>query len=143
MDTQHLIEGGCHCGNIRYRFYTALSPHQLSYRACACSFCSKRGAVYTSDPNGKLELKYSGEASVYQFASKEIAFVSCPSCGIMTHVLCPTPSKQYAVLNSNTFDDIPPDRKIANKDFTAEDPAAAMQRRYQNWIGNVINISEN
>jgi len=94
--------------------------------------------VYTSDPQGRLELNCSGGTSVYQFAGKEVEFVSCKTCGIMTHVLCASDTQQYAVLNSNTFDDIPPARKISKKDFTEEAPEEAMQRRSQNWIGDVI-----
>lgn len=137
MSKQNAIDGGCHCGNIRYTFYTSLSPQQLSYRMCGCRFCSKQGAVYTSDPQGRLELNYSGEISVYQFASKDVEFVSCKTCGIMTHVLCASDTQQYAALNTNSFDDIPADRKIVQKDFSGQDPAAARQRRYQNWIGDV------
>lgn len=137
MNNQNIIEGGCHCGNIRYKFYTVFSAQQLAYRMCGCGFCSKQGAVYTSDPQGRLELSCSGETRVYQFASKDVEFVSCKTCGIMTHVLCASASKLYTVLNSNTFDTVPPDRKITRKDFSAETPQAAMQRRYQNWIGDV------
>ena len=137
MNKQLCIEGGCHCGNIRYRFYTELAPSQLSYRRCACSFCRKRGVVYTSDPQGRLEVNCNGDITVYQFASKDVEFISCPTCGILTHVLCASPARQYAVLNGNTFDAIPADRAIVQKDFTAEDPAQARQRRYQNWIPDV------
>lgn len=137
MDKQQTIAGGCHCGNIRYRFYTVHSLQQLPYRTCGCSFCRKRGAVYTSDPHGRLELELNGKTRVYQFASRDVEFVSCPICGIMTHVLCASATQQYAVLNSNTFDEIPSGREISEKDFAAEDPAQAMQRRYQNWIGDV------
>lgn len=94
--------------------------------------------MYTSDPLGRLELDYSGEASVYQFASKDVEFVSCKTCGIMTHVLCASDTRQYAVLNTNSFDNIPPDRHITTKNFTQESREEALQRRYQNWIGEVI-----
>lgn len=137
MDKLNLIEGGCHCGNIRYRFFTSHSAQQLAYRMCGCGFCSKRGVVYTSDPQGRLELHYSGETSVYQFASKDIEFVSCKTCGVMTHALCHLDTTRYAVVNTNTFDTIPADRHITTKNFTEESREAAMQRRYQHWIGDV------
>jgi len=137
MDEQHVIEGGCHCGNIRYRFYTALSPQGLAYRRCTCGYCNKHGAVYTSDPQGRLEINCEGENNVYQFASRDVEFVSCPICGIMTYALCASPLQQYAALNSNTFDKVPAERTIIQKDFAAEDPLQTRQRRYQNWIPDV------
>lgn len=137
MDKINQIEGGCHCGNIRYRFYTVCSPQQLAYRVCGCSFCRKHGVVYTSDPQGRLELDYSGATNTYQFASKDVEFVSCASCGIMTHVLCRSDAKLFAALNTNTFDTIPSNRHITTKNFAQESREAAMQRRYQHWVGDV------
>lgn len=137
MNGPTTIQGGCHCGDIRYTFYTLLPVQQLPYRMCGCDFCRRQGAVYTSDPAGRLVLHYGSEINGYRFASREVEFVSCCHCGIMTHALYVAQGRQFAVLNSNTFDSIPLDRQITRRDFAQEDPAAACQRRMQNWIPDV------
>ena len=57
MNEQTIIEGGCHCGNIQYHYAVEVPLGSLSIRACNCSFCTKQGAIYTSDPKGKLNVK--------------------------------------------------------------------------------------
>src|SRR5258708_2604645 len=37
-------QGGCHCGNLRIEFETALSPAEIELRACPCTFCRKHGS---------------------------------------------------------------------------------------------------
>lgn len=33
------LRGGCHCGNIRFTFITAMSDDDLPRRECQCGFC--------------------------------------------------------------------------------------------------------
>ena len=50
-----VYEGGCHCGNLRVAFRTALDPAQMAPRACQCAFCRKHATGAVSDPDGHLE----------------------------------------------------------------------------------------
>lgn len=137
MNGDKTISGGCHCGQIRYSFTTQVSCHNLAYRMCSCGYCRRQGAVYTSDPDGRLDIQCMGPVSVYQFAGKDVEFVSCPVCGVLTYVLYRENDRNYAVLNANTFDTIPADRTVTVKNFTDESREAAGRRRKQNWIGHV------
>ncbi len=45
-----MITGGCHCSNIRFRLESAKPPSEFAPRVCDCTFCTKHGARYISDP---------------------------------------------------------------------------------------------
>ena len=84
----HVVEGGCHCGNISY---TAEFPKELdSYipRACDCKFCKSHRASYASDKNGKLlaKIKYENEVSRYRQGNRIADFLICKICGVMSGV---------------------------------------------------------
>lgn len=79
MTEQFLLEGGCHCGNINYRFGATVPVAELPVCACACGFCTKHGARYTSDPDGKLVIDIADEGAVsrYRFATQTAEFLVC------------------------------------------------------------------
>jgi hypothetical protein len=78
------LRGGCHCGNIRVEFETAVAPGALSLRTWQCSFCRKHGARYASDPDGRLTIRIRDAAVVlrYRFALGVTDFLSCRTCGV-------------------------------------------------------------
>ena len=45
-----LIEGRCHCGNIRFALDWQPDPETIPARACTCTFCTRHGGVWTSYP---------------------------------------------------------------------------------------------
>ena len=49
-------QGGCHCGNLRIEFETAISPAAIELRACQCTFCRKHGSRAVTDPAGHLAI---------------------------------------------------------------------------------------
>jgi hypothetical protein len=51
------FKGGCHCGNVKERYRTAIAPEHAKPRACQCSFCRKHNARMVSDPKGRLEIR--------------------------------------------------------------------------------------
>ncbi|TGU17020.1 aldehyde-activating protein, partial [Mesorhizobium sp. M4B.F.Ca.ET.150.01.1.1] len=61
--------GGCHCGNIRLSFSTALDPAAMEIRACQCSFCTRHGSRAAADPGGRLAISVEDKArlQVYRF----------------------------------------------------------------------------
>jgi hypothetical protein len=71
--------GSCHCGAVRFEAETDLAK----VLACNCSFCQKRGALWTYLTGDQFKL-LSGEddLSDYQFNKKIIHHVFCRHCGV-------------------------------------------------------------
>ena len=77
--------GRCHCGSLTLRYTTALEPSQVSPRACDCSYCIRQGAMYVSDPQGRLELDEGGHR--YRQGEQRADFVSCSTCAVLLAVV--------------------------------------------------------
>lgn len=71
--------GGCHCGRVHYEVETDLAM----VLDCNCSFCQKRGALWTYVGADQFTL-LSGEDALadYQFNRKVIHHFFCPTCGV-------------------------------------------------------------
>ncbi len=130
-----ILEGGCYCGNITYHFYVTQPLTRLSVRACNCTFCSKHGVVYTSDPVGKLSIHIDLDehVKVYQFASKDIDVVFCAVCGVMPFSVTEIDGDRYATINVNTLNEKLPQLDIQIKDFAAASAEDNVKRRKMNW----------
>jgi hypothetical protein len=89
-------EGGCHCGQIRYRIETNLTRAV----ACNCSICAKRGTLLTFVKAPQFTL-LKGDAALtdYQFAKKQIHHLFCDNCGVgsYSHGIAPNGEATYAV----------------------------------------------
>ena len=79
-----LIQGGCHCGNIRYELDWTPNQSRNSAAGDSCSFCVKHGGVWTSCPTGLLTVLYgdSGVSNKYHFGTKTADFHVCATCGV-------------------------------------------------------------
>ena len=100
------VEGGCHCGAVRYR--ALLSEGYASARRCNCSYCEKRGAVALSVPLDGLEILKGTEAlSTYQFNTGAAQHHFCSRCGIYTHHRRRSNPNQFG-LNAATIDGVSP-----------------------------------
>ncbi len=140
MNANPILEGSCHCGNIRYSLRTALSIDEFSSRRCGCSFCTKHGGRYISDPNAALEFSIHRKelADRYRFATHTADFLICLQCGIMPLVTSTIDGKSYAVININTLREV--EKFSANSpvvDYDEESPEQRIERRKRNWIGTV------
>jgi hypothetical protein len=40
-----MLQGGCHCGNIRFTLDWPAQPARIPARECDCTFCRKHGGV--------------------------------------------------------------------------------------------------
>src|SRR5918994_1793886 len=80
-----LIDGACHCGNISFALEWLPAPTEIPARACGCSFCVKHGGVWTSNPNGSLQIKVKDPSLVsrYIFGTRTAEFHVCSSCGVV------------------------------------------------------------
>jgi hypothetical protein len=133
-----VLEGGCHCGQVRYRFTRAPHSEALAARRCECRFCRGHGAAYTGEPDGKLAIELAREGAVrpYRFASQVVDFLLCSHCGVLTAALSRIDGRTYAVINANTLDR-PIGVQPARVDFSDETPGQAEARRKRHWIGRV------
>ena len=51
-----IVEGSCHCRNIRFALTWDPDPVEIPARACGCTFCMKHGGLWTSNPRGALRV---------------------------------------------------------------------------------------
>ena len=73
------LEGGCHCGRVRFRVTADLAR----VTECNCSMCSKKGYLHLIVEPAQFEL-LSGEDSLmtYQFNTRTAKHTFCKVCGI-------------------------------------------------------------
>jgi hypothetical protein len=137
-ETSNTLTGSCHCGNIRYRLFTARQRDALPLRACRCSFCRRVGARYTSDPEGELRIAITDPAALsrYRFTSGVVAFLVCTRCGGMPAAVTEIDRRTHAVVNANTLD-TPLDGEAPTVDFSGETPQEGEERRRRSWISRV------
>jgi hypothetical protein len=135
------IEGGCHCGNIRFRLAWPAAIDVIQARACGCSFCRPRRATYTSHPKARLDAVIADEAQLnrYRFATSTADFFVCRRCGHTPFAVSEIEGRDYAVVNVFTFDDAESMRfDVSATDFDAETVEERLRRRAHNWIPDVI-----
>lgn len=135
-----LVQGRCHCGNIRFTLDWTPDPATMPARACSCTFCTKHGAVWTAKPDGVLEIEV-GDASRlsrYAFGTRTAEFLTCTGCGVVPAALSRIDGRLYAVVNVHTFENVDPARlQPAPASFDDETEAQRLARRKQRWIADV------
>ena len=72
-------EGGCHCGQVRFRIQADLS----TILECNCSVCTKKGILHLIVPPEQFELlQGEGELATYQFNTNTAKHTFCKHCGM-------------------------------------------------------------
>ncbi len=135
-----VIHGKCHCGNIEFDLDWEGDPPEIPARACGCTFCTKHGGVWTSNPRGHLSVTIGDPAlaSKYSFGTRTADFHVCSRCGAVPVVSCEIEGRTYAVVNVNTFENVDPARiRRAPASFDSEDVATRLARRQRYWIADV------
>lgn len=135
-----LINGKCHCGNIRYVLQWDGGATQIPARACGCTFCIKHGGVWTSDPRASLTVAIAdrGAVSRYTFGTRTATFHVCSRCGTVPVATSEIAGRLYAVVNVNAMEDLDPASLLrADANFEGEDISARLARRARNWIPDV------
>ena len=135
-----VIHGSCHCGNIAFDLEWEPDPVQIPARACTCSFCRKHGGVWTSHPQGRLEVRIGdpARATRYAFGTKTADFHLCTRCGIVPVVTSRIEGHTYAVVSVNAFDGVDEARLArAPASFDGEGTDTRLERRKRNWIAEV------
>ncbi|HUR90268.1 MAG TPA: GFA family protein [Ramlibacter sp.] len=134
------IHGSCHCGNIAFDLDWEPQPREIPARACTCSFCQKHGGVWTSNPQGRLDVRVSDPSQVsrYTFGTKTAQFHICSRCGAVPVVTSEVGGTTYAVVSVNAFDNVDPSLlKRASATFDGESEGDRLARRARNWIPHV------
>ena len=134
------IEGGCHCGNIRFTFHRPETDGPIPVRACGCAFCRKHGGAYTSHTDGRIEVRIgdAGRVEHYRFGTRTADFLICRTCGVTPVVTSEIEGNLYAVVSVNAFEGVDPselDRSVC--DFDAENTTDRLSRRQRSWIPKV------
>jgi hypothetical protein len=74
------VEGGCHCGAVRFAI-RVVPPLELL--DCNCSICAKTGYLHLTVPHGKFDLLSGKDAlTSYRFGSGAAEHLFCRICGI-------------------------------------------------------------
>ncbi|MGA8259133.1 MAG: hypothetical protein WB783_02870 [Arenicellales bacterium] len=135
-----LIQGQCHCRNTSFSLAWDPDPVEIPARACGCSFCTKHGGVWTSNPGGILEVtvKDPALASRYAFGTRTAEFHVCRQCGVVPVVTSRIDDRLYAVVNVNAFEDIDPSLlSVSPTSFDGEGTDSRLARRQRSWIASV------
>ena len=135
-----LIDGRCHCGNIAFQLDWAGDPPEIPARACDCSFCTKHGGVWTSDPKARLRVRVHSDALVsrYAFGTETATFHVCTRCGVVPFVTSEIEGRVHAVVSVNALENLDPSwLRRGAVSFDGEDVASRLARRARNWIADV------
>jgi len=135
-----LIHGACHCGNLSFDLAWEPTPAEIPARACGCTFCSKHGGLWTSNPAGALRVtvKDTARVSKYSFGTHTADFHVCSACGVVPVVTSRIDGHEYAVVSVNAFEDVDPALlRRAPVSFDGEDEPSRLARRKRGWIGDV------
>ncbi len=75
------VEGGCHCGAVRFKAQLDLSD----VMECNCSHCAQKGFMLTFAPADQFTL-LSGEDKLteYRFNKKQIRHLFCSVCAVQS-----------------------------------------------------------
>src|ERR1700730_15054297 len=135
-----LIHVKCPCGNIAFSLTWEPDPGEIPARACSCSFCTKHGGVWTSNPGGALKVRVQDPSLVskYAFGTRTAEFHICSRCGIVPVVTSRIDGHLYAVVSVNAFEGVPPSLlRRAAASFQEESEDVRLTRRTRNWIASV------
>jgi hypothetical protein len=135
-----LIHGRCHCGNISFDLAWDPDPIEIPARACSCTFCSKHGGVWTSNPAAKLRIAIDDRelTTKYAFGTRTAEFLVCGRCGVVPVVTSLIEGRLHAVVNVNAFENVDPSLlQRAPTNFEGEDVQSRLARRALVWITEV------
>ncbi len=96
----------CYCGNISADVVLSKPIVNFTPRACDCDFCTKHGAAYISDPEGRLEIRISDpeQATLFTQGSGIAEFLICRACGVLVGVTYSSKGNLIGGLNSRTLE---------------------------------------
>ncbi len=139
----HVLQGGCHCGNIGISYRTGVSPAATKVRACQCSFCRKHAARAVSDPDGHAEISVRDPAALrrYRFGLGIAEFFICKRCGVYVAAVMTEGDQSFATVIVNALDAHERFSQPATPaDYDTEDATARRRRRRTRWTPATVRI---
>ncbi len=103
---EQVLTGGCHCGKVRIELATAIRPADFHPRACDCSFCTKHGAAYVSDPRGRLRVIASDGLADYRQGSGTARMLLCRACGVLVGAVLEENGRRYGAVNATCLEGV-------------------------------------
>ena len=102
----HDLDGGCHCGRVRFRVTADLSR----VTECNCSICTKKGFLHLIVPRDRFVLISGGEdLATYRFDTGVAQHHFCRQCGVHSFYV-PRSDPDKIDVNVRCLDGIDPDR---------------------------------
>jgi hypothetical protein len=135
-DYQVEFRCNCHCGALSARFRTGKPSRDWALRTCLCSFCRAQGAIYVSDPAGRLRFEAADPAALqrYRFGTRTLDFLLCRHCGVLIGVRMAGERIGLGVLNVLAMQPIPADlAPPVAMDYSTESAAARKARHQARW----------
>jgi len=100
------LEGGCHCGRVRFRITADLSR----VTECNCSICTKKGFLHLIVPADAFVLVSGGEElTTYRFNTGVAQHHFCRHCGIHSFYV-PRSDPDKIDVNARCLDGVDPQR---------------------------------
>jgi len=134
-----IINGGCHCGNLRLTFYTSKPFEEMPIRACQCTFCRKHNVRATADPDGRLEIAVGdqGKLSRYRFGHGITDFLVCRDCGVYVGATMEDEENDQVlatcIVNTLELDQSRVKEPVA-ANYEEETPGSRLGRRRTRWM---------
>lgn len=96
------IEGGCHCGAVRF---DAEVPREVEVLDCNCSICAKTGFRHLIVRHGDFRLRSGEDVLVsYRFGTGAANHLFCGRCGVKSFYQPRSHPEAWSV-NFNALDD--------------------------------------
>ena len=122
-------EGGCHCGQVRFRAKVDLDL--MSW--CSCTICTKKGILHLPVAAERLEiLSGADDLTTYLFNTGVAKHTFCRHCGIHPFYN-PRPDPENYSVNVHCLDDYDPDAMRSQRLFEGKNWEEAFARRSAEW----------
>jgi hypothetical protein len=118
------MEGGCHCGSVRFRVIADLGK----VTECNCSICTKKGILHLIVAPEDFTLLRGAEAlATYEFNTRTAKHKFCRTCGVHPFYV-PRSDPDKIDVNVRCLDEVDL-ASIPVKSFDGRNWEAAMQQR--------------
>jgi hypothetical protein len=118
-----VMEGGCHCGRVRFRVVAELD----GVTDCNCSLCTKKGFLHLIVPPEQFTLlRGEGELATYEFNTRTAKHKFCRTCGVHPFYI-PRSDPDKIDVNVRCLDDIDL-AAVTPKPFDGRNWEAAIQK---------------
>lgn len=89
------IEGGCHCGAVRFEVDL---PPAFEAEDCNCSICAMSGNIHVIVPASRFRLRRGADAiREYRFGTGQARHYFCTTCGVKSFYIPRSNPDGYAV----------------------------------------------